>query len=170
MQMFNIVQKLLWKKITPFCFNSKKFLDNIEHLHWLGYILEKVVKKCNVAANFPLTRSILGWWIGLADLQTFPTGMLFRQLSSVFRSFAPSQDTFEKSPKRKNSHHRWLRRMWAQESVLRLSQIKCWLDVLPIPFPHAIRSASNTHKSFKYNILSNYAVFIAIHDTCKKQT
>jgi len=45
-----------------------------------------------------------------------------------------------------------------------LSQIKRWLADLPIPFPHAIRSASNIHKSFKYNILSNYAVFIAIHE------
>ena len=88
----------------------------------------------------------------------------------VLRSFAPSQDTFEKSAKRKNSHHRRLRLVWAQESVQRLSQVKRRLADLPTPFPHAIHSASNNHKSFKYNILSNYAAFIAIHDTCKNQT
>jgi len=38
-------------------------------------------------------------------------------LALVLRSFAPSQDIFEKLPKRKNSHHRRLSRVWAQESV-----------------------------------------------------
>jgi len=48
-----------------------------------------------------------------------------------------------------------------------LWQIKRQLADLPIPFPHAICSASNIDKSFKDNILSNYAAFIAIHDACK---
>jgi len=75
----------LWIETERRYLFSKKFLDNIEHLHWLGYILEKVVKKCNVAANFPLTRSILGWWIGLAII---PYRYVFQQLSSNFHTFS----------------------------------------------------------------------------------
>jgi len=81
-------------------------------------------KKCNICyhksqAN-DLTISLISTfhsgfvnWFGWFAKRSLP--VCFPAI--VLRSFAPSQDTFEKSPKRKNSHHRRLRRVWAQESV-----------------------------------------------------
>jgi len=74
----------------------------------------------------------------------------------VFRSFATSQDTFEKSPKRKNSHHRCLRHVWAQESVLRLSQIKCWLTLYSLRFMIHAKTKPNNGLS---GVAFSWAVF-----------
>jgi len=80
-------------------------------------------------------------------------------LASVLKIFTRSQVTFEMPPKRKNSQYRRLGSVWAQESVESLSQIKRRLVDLPVPFPYAIYSALKIRGIFKYDILSNYAMF-----------
>jgi len=99
--------------------------------------------------------------------QTVPTGMFFDNCSQNF-----------------HTHTGHLRKVAkAQKFALPLSEARVSAIVglalvadqtsawrFAIPFPHAIHSASNIHESFKCIILSNYAIIIAIDDTCKNQT
>jgi len=90
-------------------------------------------------------------------------------LAIVLKIFARSQDTSEKLSNCKNLHYRRLRCVWAHESVYHLLQIKRQLADLPIPFPHAIHSASNIHESFKYYIFRLHCIQCD-SDSCKNHT
>ena len=116
-----------------------------------------------------LTRSIPGSWIGLPNSQTFLTGMFFGNCPQKFCTFtghlwkvAKAQKFAPPSSEARESARVGLALVADQTSAYRFA---CTLSSCnPQCFKYCI------HKSFKYIILSNYAAFIAIHDTCKNQT
>ena len=56
---------------------------------------------------------------------------------------------------------------WAQESVSTCRRSNIGLPIYW--YPYAIYTASNIYGSYKYDILSNYALFIAINAAFKNQ-
>jgi len=94
--------------------------------------------------------------VGEVTCQTFPTGMFFGKCLQ----------NFHKSPLEGGQSTKFYTTViW--EACEPKSQSSANLH---IPFAYAIYSALKYHAIFKYNILTRYAIFIAVHNAHKNQT
>jgi len=131
--------------------------------------VELVVAEVPEACGLLLTRIFyrrehVPFRVGELVCQTFPTSMFFRSCPQKLRTFTGHLWKVIKAqkfaPPSSEAHV-------SAKVGLALAQIKHWLADLPIPFPHAIHTASN-YISFKYNIpIALYSLRFMIHAKTK---